>query len=72
MYLVFATLKSRQDREIKNLNTCKKNVRLDEKMYGIMFSWAVLMLVHCKKRLAIFLSPAGMSLTKLSLLGINR
>jgi len=23
--------------------------------------------VHCKKRLAIFLSPAGMSLTKLSL-----
>jgi hypothetical protein len=28
-------------------------------------------LVHCKKRLAIFPSPAGMSLTKLSLAGNN-
>jgi hypothetical protein len=27
--------------------------------------------LHCKKRLAIFLSPAGMSLTKLSLAGNN-
>ena len=27
--------------------------------------------VHCKKRLAVFLSPAGMSLTKLSLAGNN-
>ncbi len=26
---------------------------------------------HCKKRLEIFLSPAGMSLTKLSLAGNN-
>jgi hypothetical protein len=26
---------------------------------------------HCKKRLRIFLSPAGMSLTKLSLAGNN-
>jgi hypothetical protein len=25
--------------------------------------------IHCKKRLAVFLSPAGMSLTKLSLAG---
>ncbi len=28
--------------------------------------------VHCKKRLAIFPSPAGMSLTKLSMVGNNR
>jgi hypothetical protein len=27
--------------------------------------------VHCKKRLSIFPSPAGMSLTKLSLVGNN-
>jgi hypothetical protein len=27
--------------------------------------------IHCKKRFAIFLSPAGMSLTKLSLDGNN-
>jgi hypothetical protein len=27
--------------------------------------------VHCKKRLSIFPSPAGVSLTKLSLAGIN-
>ncbi len=27
--------------------------------------------VHCKKRLAIFSSPAGMSLTKISLAGNN-
>jgi hypothetical protein len=27
--------------------------------------------LHCKKRLALFLSPAGMSLTKLSLAGNN-
>jgi hypothetical protein len=26
---------------------------------------------HCKKRLTVFLSPAGMSLTKLSLVGNN-
>jgi hypothetical protein len=30
-----------------------------------------LLFLHCKKRLAIFLSPAGMSLTKLSLGGKN-
>jgi hypothetical protein len=29
-------------------------------------------LLHCKKRLTIFLSPAGMSLTKLSLDGNNK
>ncbi len=29
------------------------------------------MIVHCKKRLAIFPPPAGMSLTKLSLAGNN-
>ncbi len=28
--------------------------------------------VHCKKKLAIFPSPAGMSLTKLSLGGKNK
>jgi hypothetical protein len=27
--------------------------------------------LHCRKRLAIFLPPAGMSLTKLSLAGYN-
>jgi hypothetical protein len=27
--------------------------------------------IHCKKRISIFLSPAGMSLTKLSLVGNN-
>jgi hypothetical protein len=27
--------------------------------------------IHCKKRLAVFPSPAGMSLTKLSLAGNN-
>jgi hypothetical protein len=27
--------------------------------------------VHCKKSLAVFSSPAGMSLTKVSLAGIN-
>jgi hypothetical protein len=27
--------------------------------------------LHCKKRLAIFPSPAGMSLNKLSLAGVN-
>jgi hypothetical protein len=31
----------------------------------------VVTLVHCKKRLATFPSPAGMSLTKLSLRGNN-
>jgi hypothetical protein len=30
-------------------------------------AWAAT--VHCKKRLSIFLSPAGMSMTKLSLAG---
>ncbi len=31
----------------------------------------ILSCIHCKKRLAIFLSPAGMPLTKLSLAGKN-
>ncbi len=32
-------------------------------------AWAAI--VHCKKRLSIFLSSAGMSMTKLSLAGNN-
>jgi hypothetical protein len=33
--------------------------------------WSPLLHMHCKKRLAIFPSPAGMSLTKLSLIRNN-
>jgi hypothetical protein len=38
-----------------------------KKMGGYTFVW-----VHCKKRSAIFPSPAGMSLTKISLAGNNK
>ncbi len=37
---------------------------------ALLFIFQVLY-IHCKKRFAIFLSPAGMSLTKLSLAGNN-
>ncbi len=37
----------------------------------IIFLWRTQVELHCQKRLSIFPSPAGMSLTKLSLAGKN-
>jgi hypothetical protein len=34
-------------------------------------SWILINLLHCKKRFAVFPSPAGMPLTRLSLAGNN-
>jgi hypothetical protein len=38
---------------------------------ALIFTSPAKTIMHCKKRLAIFPSPAGMSLTKLSLAGNN-
>ncbi len=37
----------------------------------LLNKWADSFRLHCKKRLVVFPSPAGMSLTKLSLAGNN-
>jgi hypothetical protein len=37
----------------------------------LVYGSATILLLHCKKSVAIFPSPAGMSLTKLSLAGNN-
>jgi hypothetical protein len=53
-------------------NTCtKSNPRdqCDEKSKRTPLFLPYIYTVHCKKRFAIFPSPAGMSLTKLSLVG---
>jgi hypothetical protein len=36
---------------------------------AVSYNTAVQKVIHCKKRLAVFPSPAGMSLRKLSLAG---
>jgi hypothetical protein len=40
-------------------------------LISVLVKLALSVYLHCKKRVAIFPSPAGMSLTKLSLAGNN-
>jgi hypothetical protein len=49
----------------------RSQIQRQPKKWGLPFLVFFLGLIHCKKRLAIFPSPAGMSLTKLSLAGSN-
>ncbi len=68
-FCVFENMVGFHKQPLKNKARCVLDVEVKLFQKNQQYVVVGLRQVHCKKRLAIFLSPAGMSLTKLSLVG---